>query len=105
MENLENCGVPYALKLLNGKWKIKVIWLLMRNPNIRFNELQRQAGEVSAIMLSKTLQELETAGIVYRQAYDELPLRVEYSLTELGHQMKPFLAALDDWGKLTMDER
>lgn len=88
----------YALTILGGKWKLYIVWMLTQQKCIRFNELQRRIGGVSAIMLSKNLQELEASGIVVRKQYDTLPPKVEYSLSELGEKNKPALDSLGNWG-------
>jgi DNA-binding HxlR family transcriptional regulator len=65
---------------------------------IRFNELQRRVKGISSFMLSKNLEELENQKIVVRKQYNEIPPRVEYSLTELGKAIEPALDMLGAWG-------
>ena len=95
---MEECFVRYALSLLNGKWKLQIIWVITQNKVIRFNEMQRQLDGISSLMLSKNLQELECDSIVHRRQYNEVPPRVEYSLTELGKALECALFALGEWG-------
>lgn len=97
---MKPCPTGYALSFLEGKWKMKVIYVISLNDNIRFNELRRQLGTISSLMLSKTLQELEAGGIVARKQYNEVPPRVEYSLTELGKGIYPVMDSLEKWGEL-----
>lgn len=94
------CPVGYALSYLEGKWKLRVIYAISLQDNIRFNELRRQVDGISNLMLSKTLQELEDGGIITRKQYNEVPPRVEYSLTELGKGIYPVLDSLEKWGEL-----
>ena len=94
-----DCSVKYALDLLNGKWKLRIIWELNQQETIRFNELQRRLQGISSVMLSKSLDELERDQIVRRRQYQEIPPRVEYSLTALGKGIDPALKALGNWGK------
>ena len=94
-----DCPVKYALDLLNGKWKLRIIWELNQQETIRFNELQRRLQGISSVMLSKSLDELERDQIVRRRQYQEIPPRVEYSLTALGKEIDPALKALGNWGK------
>lgn len=94
------CPVGYALSHLEGKWKLRVIYAVSLKENIRFNELRRQVDGISSLMLSKTLQELEDAGIIERKQYNEVPPRVEYSLTDLGKGIYPVLDSLERWGEL-----
>lgn len=95
---MEGCPVKYALDLLNGKWKLRILWELNQQESIRFNELQRRLSGISSVMLSKSLEELEQNKIVNRQQYNEIPPRVEYSLTVLGKALNPALQALGAWG-------
>jgi DNA-binding HxlR family transcriptional regulator len=95
---LDDCPVKYALSILNGKWKLQIVWELHQQEKIRFNELQRRLEGISSFMLSKNLEELEQHKIVIRKQYNEVPPRVEYSLTELGKAIHPSLEILGDWG-------
>lgn len=95
---MNECPVKFALGLLNGKWKLRIVWELSQNNILRFNELQRCLEGISSVMLSKNLEELENCKIVSRKQYNEIPPKVEYSLTPLGQAIKPALAALGEWG-------
>lgn len=95
---MNECPVKYALDLLNGKWKLRIIWELSQQDTIRFNELQRCLEGISSVMLSKNLYELEATKIINRKQYNEVPPKVEYSLTPLGQEIVPALAVLGDWG-------
>ncbi len=94
----ENCPVTFALSLLNGKWKLPIVWEIHLDNTIRFNELQRHLNGISNLMLSKNLKELEADHIIERHQYNEIPPRVEYSLTETGQALLPALKLLGDWG-------
>lgn len=95
---MKDCPVKYALEVLAGKWKMYIVYVLSENETIRFNELQRQVGEISALMLSRNLQELERDGIVIRKEFDVIPPHVEYSLSKLGRKLTPALETLGEWG-------
>lgn len=95
---MEECPVKYALGLLNGKWKLRIIWELNQQETIRFNELQRRLTGISSVMLSKSLEELEQSKLVNRVQYNEIPPRAEYSLTPLGKAIHPALKELGQWG-------
>jgi DNA-binding HxlR family transcriptional regulator len=100
MDNkIDNCPVTFALSMLNGKWKLPIIWEISQAETIRFNELQRRLNGISNLMLSKSLQELELNKIINRHQYNEIPPRVEYSLTYLGKSLIPALQLLGEWGK------
>lgn len=95
---MEMCSVKYALMVLSGKWKLYIVYVLSQEKALRFNELQRRVGNISAVMLSKNLQELEEEGLLLRKEYPEIPPHVEYSLTQLGRDLKPALDSLGAWG-------
>ena len=95
---MEGCPVKYALDALSGKWKLYIMYVLSLEGGLRFNELQRRVGSISATMLSKNLSELETAGLIIRHEYGEIPPRVDYSLTEIGKELTPALESLGEWG-------
>jgi len=95
---MRDCPVKYALDTLSGKWKLYVMFVLTENDSIRFNELQRQVGGISALMLSRTLGELEENGLVHREEMQVVPPHVEYSLTDLGRALTPALDTLGEWG-------
>ncbi len=100
---MNQCPVQYALDLLNGKWKLRIIWELSQHGILRFNELQRCLEGISSVMLSKALGELEECKIIRREQYNEIPPKVEYSLTPLGQEVNPALAALGKWGLYAYD--
>ena len=83
----KDCPVTKVLELLNGKWTARVIYELERQQSIRFGELKKSMPNITNSMLSNTLKTLETRGIVCRKQFNEIPLRVEYSLTEAGKAM------------------
>ncbi len=95
---MKDCPVKYALQVLNGKWKLQILWELNQQALIRFNELQRRLTGISSFMLSKSLEELKQNKLIIRKQYNEVPPRVEYSLTELGKDIRPALERLGDWG-------
>lgn len=91
-------AIKYALNILNGKWKLQIMWEISKFGTIRFNELQRNLDGISSIMLSRSLSELSEYNLVLRKQYNEIPPRVEYTLTDLGKSLCPVLHALEDWG-------
>lgn len=93
-----SCEVAAKLNLLSGRWKLPILWKLSSG-SIRYNELKRQVSGITNIMLTRSLQELETNGLVLRSEYPETPPRVEYSLTEAGQNLIPALHELIQWAK------
>ncbi|MFI5801390.1 winged helix-turn-helix transcriptional regulator [Streptomyces sp. NPDC051561] len=98
------CGVGAAVAVFGGKWKPFVIWVLAQGPR-RFLETRRLVTGISEKVLTQQLRELEADGIVHRRAYDELPPRVEYSLTPKGRRLNDLLQLLADWGGDHLAER
>ena len=92
------CGLDAAMDVVGGKWKALILWALNERTH-RFGELKRAVPGVSEKMLAQQLRELEGDGIVHRAVYDEIPPRVEYSLTEVGVALNAALAPLGDWGE------
>ena len=101
MEKKELFGrCPYvtAQKVLTGKWSMYIMYLLLDGP-VRFNELQRRMPEeMTHTALSRQLKALEVEGLIVRTEYQQIPPRVEYSLSEIGQKFKPVLSALEAWG-------
>ena len=95
---MEDCYIECALKAINGKWKLLIIWTMSQNGVIRFNELQRKVDGISSLMLSKNLKELVEDCLVIRHQYNEIPPRVEYELSEFGQKLTVVLESLGKWG-------
>ncbi len=91
-------GAEAALRLIEGRWKLIIIFHLFGSDVLRFSELERAIPAVSQKMLIQQLRELERDGIVARTAYPQVPPKVEYSLTEWGKKMCPALDSLLEWG-------
>lgn len=93
-------GVEGALRLLEGRWKMVIIFHLFAGGVLRFSELERAIPAVSQKMLIQQLRELEQGGIVSRTVYPQVPPKVEYRLTEWGQALCPALDALLEWAAL-----
>ena len=78
------CGIDAAMDVIGGKWKVLILWALHEQPHRRFGELRRLLPGITEKVLASHLREMEADGIVHRTSYDEVPPRVEYSLTENG---------------------
>jgi DNA-binding HxlR family transcriptional regulator len=90
-------SVGEALKLLEGRWKLLILFQLFGGQVMRFSELERAIPGITQKMLSQQLRQLEADGLVHRHAYPQVPPRVEYSLTEWGQALCPTLDALLTW--------
>jgi DNA-binding HxlR family transcriptional regulator len=86
-----------TLQVIGGKWKSRVLYHIITGPQ-RTGELKRLVPNITQKMLVQTLRELESDGIIARKMYNQVPPKVEYSLTELGHSLEPILEALCHWG-------
>lgn len=96
------CGVEYAFKRIGGKYKARILWHLGVSAELRFGELGRVLPDVSTKMLTQALRELESDQLIIRKMYYEVPPKVEYSLTDTGRQLIPFLEHLNDWAQTQM---
>ena len=92
-----NCGLDAALAVIGGKWKPLVLYHLAHGA-LRYGELRRAVGSVTDKVLIQQLKDLEADGVVKRVDYGEIPPRVDYSLTKLGHTLASTLAPLCRWG-------
>lgn len=93
----ETCAVQGVINMIGGKWKLPILCSLLNNGASRYNELLRNIRGLSNTMLSKTLRELEDDGLVSRAEYLEVPVRVEYRLTEKALRLQPILMDLIRW--------
>lgn len=100
--NKQECPILYALQIIGQKWKLPILWYLHEQQTTRYNELKRRIPGITNIMLTKSLRELEEAGLVARHAYETIPPKVEYSLTDVGLNLLPTLNELYKWGEVEM---
>ena len=95
---LEDTGFHYIMSLIQGKYKMFILYALMESQVVRFNELKRYIPGISYKTLSSTLKELEADGLVHREEYPQIPPKVEYSQTERGRSLIPILDQMCTWG-------
>ena len=92
------CPFLTSQKVLTGKWAMYLMYLLKDEP-VRFNELQRKLPEdMTHTTLSRQLKALEKDGLIVRKVYSEIPPKVEYELSDIGHKFEKVLDALEIWG-------
>ncbi|MFE1247281.1 winged helix-turn-helix transcriptional regulator [Streptomyces sp. NPDC058735] len=92
------CGIDAAMDVIGGKWKVLILWALNERPG-RFGELRRELPGITERVLASHLRRMEADGLVHREAYDEVPPRVEYSLTARGASLNEALEPLGAWGR------
>ncbi|WP_195818678.1 winged helix-turn-helix transcriptional regulator [Roseobacter sp. MH60115] len=95
--SVDDCPVEVAVSMIGGKWKPVLLFHLMMGAK-RYSELQRLVPRASDRMLTRSLRELEEAGLVNREVFAEVPVRVEYSLTHDGETLYPILVEMSKWG-------
>ena len=97
-ERFGKCPYATAQSLISGKWAVLILLYLEEGP-IRFNELLRKMPKMTHATLSVQLKSLEENGLVRRVQYEDIPPRVEYSLTDIGRKFHPVVEAMEVWGK------
>lgn len=90
-------GVERALKLIEGRWKLVILFHLFGGRVLRFSDLERSIPDVSQKMLAQQLRQMERDGMVRRTIHHQVPPKVEYSLTDWGQALCPTLDALLTW--------
>ena len=102
-ECIQKCGVEYAFKRIGGKYKGRILWHLGMRPVLRYGELSRTLPDITTKMLTQTLRELEDDNLIIRKMYYEVPPKVEYSLSDTGKELIPFIEHLHNWGKKQLE--
>lgn len=98
------CPLEIAVNSISGKWKIPIVWQINEGKK-RPSEFLKGIGKVDRRVLNKQLSEMIEDGILTKKIFNELPPRVEYSLTEIGGKLVEILWQLNDWGKLLIQEK
>ena len=98
------CPLEYGLSVFGGKWKSRIICVLAEKQILRYSELRKEMANITDAVLAVTLKELMADGIVARRSYDEIPPRVEYSLTEKGRSVVPILQSICRWSGIFYKE-
>ncbi|PQP81015.1 transcriptional regulator [Paenibacillus sp. PCH8] len=96
------CPATYAFNVIGGKWNLPILAILSQNGTMRYNELKRRLHGITGTTLTNCLKELIDYGIVHREQFNEIPPRVEYSLTEPGLNLVPLIESIVEWGQENM---
>lgn len=91
------CPLEYGLEVFGGKWKSRIICVLAAKATLRYSEIRKEMCNITDAVLAATLKELIADEIVHRKSYDEIPPRVEYSLTKKGKSVVPILQSICKW--------
>lgn len=89
--------LAFAVSLIGGKWKLRILWALSARSGRRYGDIKRDIPEITDMMLSQSLRELTSDGLIGRTQFQEIPPRVEYHLTSLGKSLLPVIENLRDW--------
>lgn len=98
-EKLFNCPVEVALSVVGGKYKSIILYHLMTEGTLRFNEIQKSIPQATIKMLSQQLKDLEAEGIIHKEIYPVVPPKTEYSIIEFGETLRPTIMAMCEWGR------
>lgn len=98
------CPIRNILARISDKWSLLILCSLQVNEKMRYKELSNEIPDISQKMLSSTLKRLEEDHFLIREAYAEIPPRVEYSLTEMGKSLMPAVQMMIDWAQVHFDE-
>ena len=94
------CPIEQLLVLIGGRWKPVILWWLIDSPKpLRFKALREKMPRVSQKVLTQQLRELERDGLIKREMFAEMPVRVEYSPTVFGRKLRGVLRVLDSWSR------
>ena len=94
------CPLEYGLTIFGGKWKSRIICVLAARETLRYSEIRKEMFNITDAVLAATLKDLITNEIVDRRSYDEIPPRVEYSLTDKGRSVVPILQSICQWADI-----
>ncbi|WP_371376250.1 winged helix-turn-helix transcriptional regulator [Sporomusa aerivorans] len=95
-----NCAITYTLSVVGGKWKWLILYMLADKGVLRYGELKKLLPAITHKMLSHQLKELEAQALIRREEYQQIPPKVEYSLTTKGQTLMPILELMREWGML-----
>lgn len=99
-DNFRICdGFMLTISLISGKYKMIILYILYKLKSVRYNELKRIIGDIYHKTLSSALKELEKDDLIIRKDYNQIPRKVEYSLSKNGKSLIPILKSMSKWGE------
>lgn len=93
-----SCPIEHALTVVSGKWKMRILYALVKKSPKRFKTIEREVIGITPTVLTSQLRELETDGLIYREVFATVPPTVEYSITATGETIKPMILEIKKWG-------
>ena len=104
LEDDIRCPLEYGLTLFGGKWRSRIICVLFAHKKLRYSEIRKEMYNITDAVLAATLKDLIEDGLIKRKSYDEIPPRIEYSLTEKGKSVVPILQSICKWSGIFYKE-
>ena len=98
------CPLEYGLTLFGGKWRSRIICVLFAHKKLRYSEIRKEMYNITDAVLASTLKDLIEDGLIDRKSYDEIPPKVEYSLTKKGKSVVPILQSICQWSDIFYKE-
>lgn len=98
------CPIEFGLEKFGGRWKSRIICVLAGQDAIRYSGIRKELSNITDAVLASMLKELIKDGLISRMQYEEIPPRVEYSLTDKGHSVVPVLQTICQWSRESSDE-
>jgi DNA-binding HxlR family transcriptional regulator len=102
--NANECPITIFMEKIGGKWKPVIIWLLLKNGTMRFNELDKSIIGITQKMLSQQLKSLEEENIINRVSYPVVPPKVEYNLTKKGETLSELMEGMMKWSEINLQK-
>lgn len=97
-------SLRYALQTVGGRWKLRILWALHEGKPVRYGQVKRAVSGITDMMLSGSLKELVSAGLVERRQFKEIPPKVDYCLTRDGGEVIPLIRRIGEWAEKRIRE-
>lgn len=97
-----HCPVEATISQIGGKYKAIILYHLLEDEVLRYNQIQKYIPQATAKMLSQQLRELKSDGLIHREVYPVVPPKTEYTLTERGRTLAPVITQICEWGRTYM---
>ncbi len=94
-----NCGVQIALHVFGGRWKLVILYFLIKKGDLRFGEVKNMMPLISKKILTSQLRDLEKEGLICKKIYGETTTHTRYSVTDYGLSLKEIILTLREWGE------